>query len=302
MTYIKVGSKNLYIEEYGKGNNRAIVIFHGGPGKSCRGFENQATALSEKYHVICFDQCGASRSDAIFEDEPFGMTEHIHQIDKMREILGISSWTVMGHSYGGTLACLYAYTYPQSTDAVIYVGACWDYGMAARAGVIHVMPYFHKINSEEGFKKCLEFINSNFETRKEAHDFFRTSIVPLVKDYREICFFHKSEEEIKNIPTRHFNSPPNPEDAVQKDYIHRQKIREGGEIYNDFYPYLNKTDKESLFIFGKYEPICVKEQDCYLKNAPKGRIVEFNNSGHFPYIEEPQKFTETIIDFMDNLV
>ena len=79
-----------------------------------------------------------------------------------------------------------------------------------------------------------------------------------------------------------------------------EKIREGGEVYNDFYEYLHKIDKPSLFLVGNYDAFMC-ECDCFLKNTPKGSIVVFKNSGHFPHIEEPQAFKEAVIDFMDNL-
>ena len=302
MAYIEVDSKKIYTEEYGKSNSRTIIIFHGGPAASCRGFENLAEALSDKYHVICFDQCGVSRSDAIHEDEPFGMTEHIKQIDKMREVFNVSSWTIMGHSYGGMLACLYAHTYPQNTEAVIYVGAAWDFGLSARAQAAYLIPYFSRINSQEGLQNCIELINNKLGTTKEIRDFFMSFVVPLVKDFRELCFYHKSVDEMENIPTREYNTPPEPENARQKSLVHIQKLRVGGEVYDNYYPYLNKIDKPSLFIVGKYDPLGGQyERDCFLKNAPKGKVVELNNSGHFPHKEEPQLFTIAVIDFMDSL-
>jgi len=190
--YIEIDIKKIYIEQYGKENKRTIVIFHGGPGASCQGFENIAAVLSEKYHVVSFDQCGVSRSDAILEDEPFGMKEHIKLIDKMRELLNISSWTILGHSYGGTLACLYSYTYPQKTDVVLYIGPMFSTGMSARAQAAYLIPYFKRINSEEGLNRCIELINNKSENNQEVHDYFRTLVVPLVKDYREIVGFHKT--------------------------------------------------------------------------------------------------------------
>ena len=302
MAYINVESKKIYIEEYGKENTKSIVIFHGGPAASCRGFENIATLLGVKYHVICFDQYGCARSDTIPENEPFGMTEHIDLIDKMRVVLGIKSWVIIGHSYGGTLACLYAYTYPNSTDSIIYIGASFDYGMAAKVQSAYLIPYFKRISSHEGLYKCIELLTTDFPTRKDTHDFYRTSIVPLIKDFREVCFYHKSIEELNNVPSIKIDSQPNPDNVLVKNNIHTKKIREGGEIYGDFYLYLENTDKQTLYIVGHCDPMgCDEIQDRYLNTAQKGMLVKFNSSGHFPHQEEPQRFVETIISFVDNL-
>lgn len=89
---IQVENKNLYVEEYGKGNEKTVVYFHGGPGASCLDFINQAKRLGEWFHVISFDQYGVLRSDAIPDGLPFGMVDHVNLIDKLRENLNIDKW------------------------------------------------------------------------------------------------------------------------------------------------------------------------------------------------------------------
>ena len=302
MPFIEVDSRTIYFEEYGENNKPTIVFFHGGPGASCAGFGNLATALGEKYHIISFDQLGVSRSDAIHEDESFGMIDHVKLIDNMRKILGINSWIVLGHSYGGILACLYAYTYPQNTDGVIYVGTAWDIGISARAQVTYLISYFKRINSEAGINNCIKLIQNKFDNSEKIHNYFRTYIVPLIKDFSECLFLRISIDEFGKRCICKNNVTPAPKNAEDKNNIHRQKLRESGEIYNDFYPYLNKVDKPSLFLVGKYDPLGgAFERDCFSENALQGSIVEFENSGHFPHIEEPQAFKEAVINFVDSL-
>ena len=223
MARIKVGSRRIYVEEYGKGNARAIVFFHGGPGAGCEGFVNQATALGEKFHVVLFDQYGALRSGAIPAKEPFGMMDHVRLIDGMREALGIGSWAVLGHSYGGMLACLYAYTCPERTDAVIYECTAWD---------------------------------------------------------------------VDNKQRAHVN-------ARRKTAVHCRKIREEGLIYQSFRPYLNEIDLPSLLLTAKHDSVCGEDARGYfLRNAPKGSTYEFQDSGHFPHLEEPEAFTKAVTNFL----
>jgi len=95
-------------------------------------FTAKAKELGEKYHVVSFDQYGCLRSAPIPKYEPFGMNDHIKLIDKLREALGVQSWTILGHSYGGMLACLYAHTFPDSVDGVIYECPSWDFILSAK--------------------------------------------------------------------------------------------------------------------------------------------------------------------------
>jgi len=275
MPRIKVDERKIYVEEYGRGNTRAIVFFHGGPGAGCAGFADQARALGKKYHVVLFDQFGAMRAGAIAKEEPFGMMEHVRLIDRMREVLGIHSWAVLGHSYGGMLACLYAHTYSERTDAAIYECTSWDLGLFSQAMASHFLPYFQEIHSEEGLQSCGRILGGDPADRAQLHDELRSVLMPLVKA---------------------------PRNVGHKTAVHCRKLREAGEVYRCFLPYLDEIDRPSLLLLGKHDPTCgAYERDYFLRHAPKGAIIEFQNSGHFPHLEEPDAYTEAIMTFLDGI-
>ena len=296
MAYIEVDSKKIYIEEYGKENNHTIIYFHGGPGASCLDFIDQAKALGEKYHVISFDQYGVMRSDAIPENEPFGMTEHINLIDKMREIFGVSTWTIIGHSYGGMLACLYAYTYPQNTSTVIYDCPSWNFVLSAKSIASFFIPYFQRINSEESLNNCQKIIDKDFINSSEVFGDLM-SMLTMIKDPKERNYLHGISFEEYQVYWEQDNIPEN---GWEKGNVHFQKLVDAGEIFNDYLPYLKELKQPSLLLVGKYDPACGNEQRDYFKQfSVKGSIIEFQNSGHFPRIEEAQAYTKSIIEFLD---
>jgi len=295
MGYIKVDSKEIYIEAYGKENEHTIVYFHGGPGAGCSDFRQQAKILGKNYHVIIFDQYGCWRSEAISENEPFGMTDHVKLIDKMREILDIQSWIVLGHSYGGMLACLYAHTYPEYTKAVIYECPSWDFILSAKSIAAFLIPYFTRINSEEGLINCHELINKSYINRCNAiNDIL--AILNMVEYGKERNYIHGiSIEEFD----KYSYDPDLPDNNWQKNEIHYNKIFESCEMVNDYLPYLKKIKQPSLLLVGKYDPACGNDQREYFrKYSRNGTVVEFENSGHFPRLEEPEAYTKAIINFL----
>lgn len=56
-------------------------------------------------NVVIFDQCGVLRSGRIMEDEAYGMDIQVKMVEEMRKKLSIGKWSMLGHSYGGMLAC-----------------------------------------------------------------------------------------------------------------------------------------------------------------------------------------------------
>lgn len=299
MAIIEVESKKIYIEEYGKKNKDTIVYFHGGPGASCLDFINQAKALGTKFHVISFDQYGVMRSETISENESFGMYDHIKLIDKLREKLNISKWTILGHSYGGMLACLYAHEYSDYTDRVIYDCPSWNFILSAKSIASFYMPYFTMHAIPEGVAACSVILKKVYENRAEVFsDLF--VVLNLVQDEKERNYLHNiSAEEYRAS----FMPQEIPEDGWQKGNIHMQKLFDAGEILNDYLPFLKEIKCPSLLLVGKYDPACGKDQRDYFKNnSPRGKIVFFENSGHFARIEEPEAYTQAIMDFMSTTI
>lgn len=73
------------------------------------------------------------------------------------------------------------------------------------------------------------------------------------------------------------------------------------QMTDNFLPMLAKITAPMLLINGKYDPACTKNQIEYImNNAQNVTQVIFENSGHFPRIEEAQKYTNTIWGFLES--
>ena len=87
---------------------------------------------------------------------------------------------------------------------------------------------------------------------------------------------------------------------LRKNAVHCRKIREEGLIYQSFRPYLEEIGRPTLLLAAQYDPVCGENERAYFqRHAPNGTIFEFQDSGHFPHIEEPEAFTKTIVNFLD---
>lgn len=120
---LPVGDGNeVYWECSGSPQGQPVVYFHGGPGSG-------ATAGArrffdpEKYRIVVFDQRGCGRSRPLVskkDDLRFNTTPNlISDVETLRGHLGIDTWTVLGVSWGTTLALAYAQAHPDRVSAIV---------------------------------------------------------------------------------------------------------------------------------------------------------------------------------------
>jgi proline iminopeptidase len=94
-----------------------VVLPHGGPGLWDY-LQPLAELLDDLTLVHRYDQRGCGRSDP---DGPLTMARYLADLDELRGHWGHERWTVIGHSFGATLALAYAATYPEHAAAVGYI-------------------------------------------------------------------------------------------------------------------------------------------------------------------------------------
>lgn len=97
----------LYVEESGNPEGEPVLVLHGGPGGgSSPGLRRFFDPTH--YRIILFDQRGAGRSRPLASIEDNSTDHLIEDIEVIRDHLKIDRWSVVGGSWGVTLALTYA--------------------------------------------------------------------------------------------------------------------------------------------------------------------------------------------------
>lgn len=284
--------KRIYVEIYSKGHKSTLLMLHGGPGEGCFDFQYQAIKLSEYFNVVIFDQRGVLRSDKIKADEDFGLEHLVDDCENLKNILDINSWSVLGHSFGGELTLLYEIKYPSSVDKVIFECPTFYYPMSIRSIYAKCIEIAEKGGMVDYAKEIKSFMDSNTD-------------IKLITDNMRKIQFDISKVAPKIVVSEEVERINNPIDVTVEQWengkIHFTKLQEEGKMNENMMPLISKMKCPSLLILGKTDPVCFHEQqEYYSKYSINGCIITFDNSDHRPHDEEPDKFTETVIKFLNN--
>jgi len=89
------------------GHGPAVVVLHGGPGAHHEYLLPQFDALTHGRELLYYDQRGGGRSP-VARGVPVGWTEQVADLEALRTHLALEQLTLLGYSWGGLLALLYA--------------------------------------------------------------------------------------------------------------------------------------------------------------------------------------------------
>ncbi len=290
----QIGNKRIFVEVLGPSNAPALLYIHGGPGAGSYDFKlHQAEELSRHCKVIMVDQRGVLRSEHLEKSENLSPLNIINDFEAIRAQLNIKSWAILGHSFGGYLALIYINQYPSVISRVIFECPTFDIGLSACSLIKRAADEFCEIGNYEKAYECKNAVLAY----KDAESIWDKMY--LLNDLGErrnnIYVFHKERNFFENI----IKDSELPQEAWEGSYLHSEKLSEEGSIFKSALPLLKDINCPALLIKGKYDHVTSQEQiSAFRSQVPKGKIVEFSKSGHFPRFEEAKLFSETVIDFI----
>ena len=100
-----------------KGAGRPVVLIHGNPG-SCQDWTKLYGPLSLRYQAIAFDRPGHGHSDRP-NHRDITVEEQAKMLNAALDELHVECPILVGHSWGGALALVYALTYSRDVSGLV---------------------------------------------------------------------------------------------------------------------------------------------------------------------------------------
>jgi proline iminopeptidase len=115
---VDVAGVRLFTRRVGTGP--PVVVLHGGPGAHHDYLLPQYDLLARGRTLLYYDQRGGGKSP-VARDTRAGWREHVADLDALRAHWGLEALTLLGYSWGGLLALLYALAHRDRTERLALV-------------------------------------------------------------------------------------------------------------------------------------------------------------------------------------
>jgi proline iminopeptidase len=296
-SYYKVNDKDIYTEVLGENTSPVILYVHGGPGGIgvADFIQYQGERLSKNFKIIAPEQRGVWRSQAILEEEDISMEDIIEDFEELRKLLHINKWSLLSHSFGGYLAVLYANLYPDSIEYMLYECPSFSFALSERSMLKAAANEIKKIRNPilaEEYTRALNDITDY----KEINKLLMNALNDLGENSNNIMWFGNEKHIIEKIAM----ATKDGGDLWNKSSYTRMRLLKDWRVYNDVFTELSGIAKPSLLITGKYDPItCDVQIKEFIDRVQDYDVVNFNSSGHYVRIEEPDKYCEVITTYIN---
>lgn len=281
--YIKVSDGiRLFYRIEGSGGD-PIVVLHGGPGFSMAYIRPDLLRLSQDRTVIFYDQRGSGRSTVTDDPDLLRLSKYIEDLDMLRRYFNLEKLTLLGHSWGTGLAALYAIKYPERIKEMLLVGP-----MEVRSN-----PYTEQFLSnmtswmdEVTHKRFSELIvlKNKAEDVTWCNEFFTMLFRSYFSDPAKM---NKMKGDICADP---------PEGILNGQKIEPLLIEELGDW--DWRDSLRNVKSRTLIVYGLDDIFPIESAREWADSLFNARIIIIPESGHFPYVEQPDIFFKVVEDFL----
>jgi proline iminopeptidase len=307
---VRIGGIDQWIEVRGQNVNNPILLFiHGGPGIA---FIPLAVSFQgpweTQFTVAQWDQRGAGKTYASNDRELQRQTMNVAQMEQdtvevanyLRHRFAREKIFVVGHSWGSVLGLWLAHEHPELIYA--FVGT----GQLVNA----------QQNDEVGYHDALQQARSqgDLQAIRELESIAPFS-PPPVMNTREASIARHWEEQLLGPPPGGprfadvkrilLDVVSAPEYTLADDFGFIRGLSLSASTLGPQLPTINLDQLGSgfrvpIFFFeGRQDPYCRPSLIWdYSRRigVPQNQFVWFDHAGHFPFFEEPQKFSDELVE------
>ncbi|WP_447002575.1 proline iminopeptidase-family hydrolase [Saccharothrix isguenensis] len=269
-----------------KAGRPPVVVVHGGPGSTHDYLLRLAELAEHGWPVVHYDQLGNGGSTHLPDRGADFWTVDLFlaELDNLLRQLGIADeYVLFGQSWGGLLVAEHAATRPAGLRGLVIANAPASYPLwlaemevlrrALPPGVDEVL----RAHEAAGTTDSEQY----HEAMKVFYERHVCRLKPWPRDYQASFY------EIYNDPTVYstMNGP--------SEFFVNGTLKDWGVVDS-----LPKIAVPTLVLSGRHDEATPTTVRPYAELIPDARWEVFEESSHLPHLEEPERFTAVVLDYL----
>ena len=254
-----------------------IIAVNGGPGLShAYMMQNDLwQRVAAHRFVVLYDQRGTGLSKHLQPNAPQTMDAQVADLEALRAALKLDRFALLGDSYGGLLSMAYASAHPEHIAKLILSdspGPSWK-------SIVHLFPQVFPDRQEQYDAEEKKIAATDSEAAAQAG----------IVNHMRLCFYSPEKAAFYLAHMGDIGFVP----AVSSAVGHATSTLDlSANLPNFKFP--------TLVLTGRYDMNVAPLTAWRLAHTiPGAKIVFFEESGHLPAYEEPEKYLHVLEDFLN---
>ena len=263
------------------------VLFLVSPGWGvASGYLRRAfSSLAKHLRLVFIDTRGSGLSGRPADPMRMGSVDMANDLEPLRAHLGLSEISILGHSNSGAIALAYAARYPDRASKLVLIDS-QVLGLSATADTQRIL---QNRATDPRFKEATRIVST----------FFAGQMHPAASD-------NSLEAFIAQVLPLYLHSPEKSLPLAQEQlsgpissYAFVSQFAADAAFPIDQTKSLGAIRAKALIMVGRHDYICpVALSERLHEGIPESRLVIFEESGHLPWLEEPNAFFAELERFL----
>jgi proline iminopeptidase len=274
--YAKVNGVQLHYIVAGEGP--LLFVTSPGWGIGSTYLQRGMQQLEKDFTLLFIDTRGSGKSTRPTDATQMGSATMADDIEQLRINLGLESINIMGHSNGGAIALSYAERYATHLNRLILI----DSQLIGFSGSDATAEFLKKAANDPRYREAASHAEEPTPTSDEGFAQQLGKILPL--------YFY---DPLKNMPLMQRTMDGTVSawaEHAQESIDSLPSADQSGSLKN--------VRAKTLILVGRYDFVCpVVVSERLHSGISDSELVVFEQTGHLPWIEEPERFLSELSKF-----
>jgi len=274
------GDARIFYEVKGTGD--LILVIHGGPGLDHRYLRPGLDVLGAHHALVYFDQRGTGRSEVDVGPGTITVEGFVADLEAVRRALGHARVHVLAHSFGSQIALAYARTHPTRVRSLVLLNPV-DPGVRFGAETQRRRAEARTPGDAAALAELTT--SERYEARDPAtlEEVFRVAFRPAMRDPDRVRELDLSQSE---------RTAANGQDVA--------RLLGSALSGASGWARLGDVAVPTLVVHGRYDLPPVAMSEALVRAIPHATL-EILETGHFPYVEDPEGLAAVVTRFLSGL-